>query len=95
VVELGYGDRAGLAAAARAAWGEVRGADLRYPPTVFGDPRVTGHHVAERCQLCRNPWLIGGAGAALVVGAIAVIAAVTASKPAPHVIVDPGQFGPP
>ena len=47
---------------------------LRYPPSVFGDPRVTAPRVvAQHCQLCRSPYLWGGIGAALVAGAIAAI----------------------
>ena len=90
IVELGYGDRAALDAAARAAWHAVRAADLRYPPSVFADPRVAGERVVHRCEACRSPWLWGGIGAALVVGTIATIAIVSASHPPPTVLVDPG-----
>ena len=92
VVELGYGDRAGLAAAARAAWQAVHAAELRYPPSVLGDPRVAGERVVRRCEWCRSPWLWSGVGAAAVVGTIAVIAIVSASKPPPIVSVDPSQY---
>jgi hypothetical protein len=92
IVEIGYGDPSGLAAAARAAWQAARAADLRYPPNVFGDPRVTGNRVEHRCELCRNPWVWGGIGAAVVVGTIAAIAIVTASRPPPIVSVDPSHF---
>jgi hypothetical protein len=93
IVEVGYGDRAGLAEAARAAWQDVRAGELRYPPSVFGDPRVTGtpDH-GGRCELCRSPWLWGGVGAAVVVGAIVIIAVATTSKPAPIVGLDPNVF---
>jgi hypothetical protein len=92
IVEIGYADASGLAAAAREAWAAVRAADLRYPPSVFGDPRVTGTRVAHHCEVCRSPWLWGGIGAAAVVATVAIIAVATASRPPPVVGVDPGRF---
>jgi hypothetical protein len=91
VVELGYGDRAGLAAAARAAWEAARTGELRYPPVVLGDRggRAGG---AERCKLCRSPWLWTGVGVAVVAGVALAIAATSGAKPAPVVGVDPSQF---
>jgi hypothetical protein len=90
IVEIGYTDASGLPAAAREAWAAVRAADLRYPPSVFGDPRLTGPRIVHHCEWCRSPWLWGGVGAAAVVGTIVVIAVVTASKPPPIVGVGPG-----
>jgi hypothetical protein len=93
IVELGYGTKDGITLAARNAWQAVRGADLRYPPSVLADPRLAGERVvAHHCELCRSPWVWGGASAAAVAAAIAVVAIVTASKPAPVVGVNPGQF---
>ncbi len=92
IVELGYGDRDGLVRAARTAWSEVKSGELRYPPGVFGDPRLAGHRVEHRCEWCRNPWLIGSAATIVVVATVAVIAVVSASKPQPTVIVNPGQY---
>lgn len=92
VVELGYGERSGLIAAARAAWQSVRAGDLRYPPSVSGDARATARPIAHHCELCRNPWVLAGVGTALVIGTIAVIAVATSAKPPPTVTVDPGQF---
>jgi hypothetical protein len=93
VVELGYGDRAGLTAAARAAWDAVHAADLRYPPSVFADPRLAGERVVHhRCELCRNPWLWTGAGVAAVLGTIAIVAAVSGSHSPPTVLVQPPDF---
>ncbi|HEY1553918.1 MAG TPA: PEGA domain-containing protein [Kofleriaceae bacterium] len=93
VVELGYGDRAGLPAAARSAWQAVRAADLRYPPSVLGNSRVAGERVAaQHCTWCRSPWLWGGVGVAVIAGTIATIAIVSASKPAPIVSTNPGGF---
>lgn len=89
IVEIGYADATGLASAAREAWAAVRSADLRYPPSVFGDPRLTGPRVVHHCDWCRSPWLWGGVGAAAVVGTIVLIAVVTASKPPPIVGVPP------
>lgn len=93
VVEIGYGDRDGVQTAARSAWQAVRGADLRYPPSVLGDPRLAGEHVVSHpCELCRSPWVLGGAGAVALAAVITVVAIATAGKPAPSVSVDPGQF---
>jgi len=91
VVELGYGDRAGLAAAARAAWEAARAGELRYPPVVLGD-RGGRAGSPERCKLCRSPWLWTGVGAAVVAGVALAIAATSGAKPAPVVGVDPSQF---
>ena len=92
IVEIGYADASGLSAAAREAWTAVRAADLRYPPSVFGDPRVTGTRVAHHCEVCRSPWLWGGIGAAAVVATVAIIAVATSSRPPPIVGVNPGGF---
>jgi hypothetical protein len=92
IVEIGYTEPGGLAAAAREAWTSVRAADLRYAPSVFGDPRVSGTRVAHRCEVCRSPWLWGGIGAAAVVATVAIIAVVTSSRPPPIVGVNPGNF---
>ena len=90
VVELGYGDRAGLAAAARAAWEAARGGELRYPPVVLGERG--GRPGPDRCKLCRNPWLWTGVGVAVVAGVALAIVAATSERPAPVVGVDPSQF---
>jgi len=80
VVEIGFGDRAGLAAAAREGWRGVQTGELREPPSVLGDvgprPPPTG------CQLCRNPLVWGGVGAA-VIGAVIAVVATSRAKPAP------------
>ncbi len=91
VVEIGYADASGLFAAARSAWGSLRAAELRYAPSVFGDPRVTEPRVvAHRCEVCRSPYLWGGIGAALVAGAIAAIVLANETKPAPILMVGSG-----
>jgi PEGA domain-containing protein len=92
IVEIGYADRAGLPAAARDAWSAVRTADLRYPPSLFGDARITGARIAHHCEVCRSPWLWGGVGIVAVVATAAIIAVATASKPPPTVSVNPGGF---
>jgi hypothetical protein len=92
VVELGYGDRAGLAAAARDAWQAVRAAELRYPPSVLADPRLVGERVVHRCELCRNPYVWAGVGAAAVIATVTTIAILSSTRPPPNVIVDPGSF---
>jgi tetratricopeptide (TPR) repeat protein len=90
VVELGYGDRAGLGAAARAAWDAARTGELRYPPVVLGERG--GRPGPDRCKLCRSPLLWTGVGAAVVAGIALAIVATSSAKPAPVVGVDPGQF---
>ncbi|HUS30582.1 MAG TPA: PEGA domain-containing protein [Kofleriaceae bacterium] len=92
VVEVGYGNRAGLAAAAREAWSDVATADLRYPPSVFNDPRVTGKKLDDRCKVCRSPYLWGGVGLAAVVTTIIVVAVVSSSQPPPVLGADPTKF---
>jgi hypothetical protein len=92
VIEVGYADRSGLSAAAREAWQSARAADLRYPPSVLGDPRVTGKKGDDRCKLCRSPILWGGVGAAAVIATVVVIAVVSSSRPPPVVGVDPTGF---
>jgi PEGA domain len=89
--EIGFGDRAGLAAAAREAWRTVQGGALREPPRVIGDlhrqpPPPSG------CRWCRSPLVWAGAGAA-VVTAVIVIAATSGSRPPPIVTIDGHGFG--
>ena len=86
VVEIGYGDRSGLVAAARQAWDAARTGELRYPPTVLGDRGGTKDD--GRCKLCRNPGVWVGVGAAVVLGTVITIIAVSGSKPAPIVDVN-------
>lgn len=91
IVEIGYGDRAGLAAAARAAWDAVRTGELREPPSALGER--PGREPARRCEACRSPWLWTGVGVGLAIGAVVTTLAVTSgSRPAPSVGVDPGDF---
>jgi hypothetical protein len=89
--EIGFGDRAGLAAAAREAWRTVQGGALRDPPQVLGDlhrepPPPSG------CRWCRNPLVWAGAGAA-VVTAVIVLAATSGSRSPPIVTIDGHGFG--
>ena len=87
--EVGFGDRAGLAGAAREAWQAVKAGELRTGPTVLGDSRPPV--VASGCRLCRNPLVWAGA-AALVVGAVVAIVVASGSKPPPIVVVDGHGF---
>lgn len=91
VVDVGYGDRSGLAAAARTAWEAARTGDLRYPPTVLGEH--DGQVDDGRCKLCRSPWVWTGVGAVLVAATVVTIAIVAGSDPAPIVNVDGMDFG--
>ncbi len=92
VVEIGFAERSGLVAAARSMWQSIHAADLRYPPTVFGDSRVTGRHIDRPCKLCRNPYLWTGIGAAAIAGTIIILELVTATRPPPILEVPPGQL---
>ncbi|MEJ7600316.1 MAG: PEGA domain-containing protein [Kofleriaceae bacterium] len=90
VVDLGFADRGGLTAAAREAWQAARAGELRYPPSVLGE---RGGMIADgRCRLCRNPWVWTGVGAALVVGTVLTIVAVSGAAPPPTVGIDPSQY---
>jgi len=90
VVELGYADRSGIAAAALEAWHAARAADLRYPPSVFDDPRLVGNIEDHKCKLCRNPIVWAGVGVAAVAATIAIIVVASSSHPPPVVTVGPG-----
>jgi hypothetical protein len=92
VVEVGYAEASGLAAATREAWQATRSADLRYPPSVLADARASGGPIDDRCKLCRSPILWGSVGAAALIGTIVIIAVVSSSQPPPIVGVDPSQF---
>jgi len=89
-VEVGYGDHAGLAAAARVAWQAVQGGALGESPGVIG-------HNQERpapsgCRLCRSPLVWSGIGA-VVIGAVVAIVVTSGAKPPPIVLVDGHDFG--
>jgi len=90
VVDVGYGDRSGLAAAARTAWEAARTGDLRYPPTVLGEQ--DGQVDDGKCKLCRSPWLWTGVGAVVVAATVVTIAIVSGSQPPPIVHVDGTGF---
>jgi hypothetical protein len=93
VVEIGYADASGLAAAARSAWDAVRAGELRYPPTVLGERG--GAVVTHRwCELCRKPWFWGSAAAVAVAGVVVTIVATSGSKPNPLVGLNPNDFLP-
>lgn len=92
VIEIGYAERSGLPAAAREAWQTARAADLRYPPSVLADSRLSAPRRDDRCRLCRSPIVWGSVGAAAVIATVAVIAIVSSSQPPPIVSVDDGRF---
>lgn len=91
VVELGYGDRSGLAVAARAAWQAVLAGDLRYPPTVLGerDGKLPGTR-----KLWKNPWVWTGVGA-VVIGTVVALVVTQGSRPPPIVGLDGSDFATP
>ncbi|HET7499568.1 MAG TPA: hypothetical protein VFK02_01140, partial [Kofleriaceae bacterium] len=88
--EIGFGDRNGLAAAAREAWRTVQSATLREPPRVLGEIR-RGRELTG-CRLCRNPLLWTGVGAA-VIATVIVIAVTSSSRPPPVVGINGSDFG--
>ena len=89
--EIGFGDRAGLAAAAREAWQTVQGGALSEPPRVIGDLRRQPPPPSG-CRWCRNPLVWAGAGAA-VVTAVIVLVVTSGSRPPPIVTIDGHGFG--
>ncbi len=91
VVDVGFADASGLASAARSAWQAARAGELRYPPSVLGE---RGGVIVNGggCRLCRNPWVWGGVGAALLVGTVITIFAVSGSSEPPTVAIDPGDY---
>jgi hypothetical protein len=91
--EIGFGDRAGLAAAAREAWRAVQGGALGGPPAVIGGASGDGHRPPPSgCRLCRNPLVWAGAGVAVVTAAI-ILAVTSGSRPPPIVTIDGHGFG--
>jgi len=89
VVEVGFTDPASLAQAARSVAAAVQTGDLRDPPSVFGDRTKPPHHW---CEACRNPYVLGGVGAAVVVGVVTAIIIATRPTPQPTVTIDPTGF---
>jgi hypothetical protein len=89
-IEVGFAERAGLAAAAREAWHAVQTATLRYPPRVLGE--ISQPVPSGECRLCRSPVLWTGVGA-VVLGTVIAIVVSAASKPPPIVTVDGRDFG--
>jgi hypothetical protein len=92
VVEVGFGDRAGIAAAAREAWQAAQGGTLRYPPSVIG--AIKPPQAEPGCRLCRSPLVWGGVGA-VVLGAVIAIVVTSGSKPAPVLTIDGHDFAHP
>jgi hypothetical protein len=92
VVEIGYADPSGLAAAARSAWEAVKVGDLRYEPAVLSEHDASGG--GER-HWYKSPLVWTGVGAAVVVGAVVAIVLVSGSTPPPVVGADGGLFGKP
>jgi hypothetical protein len=90
VVEVGFGARAGLAAAVRDAWQAVQRATPHDPPTVVAESKQRA--VPTGCKLCRNPLVWTGIGAVVIGTAIAIVVA-TQSRPPPVLTVDGHDFG--
>ena len=90
IVEVGFGDRAGLASAAREAVQATQAGTLRYPPSVIGG--IQSRPAPSGCRLCKNPLVWTGAGA-VVLGAVLAIVATSGSKPPPVITVHGHDFG--
>jgi len=90
VVEVGFGNRAGLASAAREALQATQAGELRYTPSVIG--AIKSRPLPSGCRLCRSPLVWTGAGA-IVLGAVIAIVAASGSKPPPVVTVNGHDFG--
>ena len=90
VVDIGYGDRSGLASAARQAWEAARTGELRYPPSVLAERGGTKDDGS--CKLCKSPGLWVGVGAAVVLGTVITYIALSSDKPPPRLTVDGRDF---
>lgn len=93
VVEIGYADGAGLAAAAREAWAAVQVGALVEPPRVLGEPAPVVRPPDTGCRLCRNPLVWTGVGAAVVGAVVVGLVISSGSRPAPVVTIDGHDFG--
>lgn len=89
VVEVALADVANVAQAARSAWQMVQTADMREPPTGFGERAGREH---RWCELCRNPYVIGGVTAAVLAGVITLAIVATRPTPPPTLVLDPGGY---
>jgi hypothetical protein len=56
---------------------------------VFGDHTNPQH---RWCEACRNPYVLGGVGAAIVAGVVTAIIIATRPTPQPTVTIDPTGF---
>jgi hypothetical protein len=90
VVEVGFGDRAGLVAAVREAWQAAHRTTFRDSPTVVAESKQRA--TPTGCRLCRNPLVWTGIGAVVVGTAIAIVIA-TQSRPPPVLTIDGHDFG--
>lgn len=89
VVEVGFGERAGLPGAVRTAWQAIQTGALREPPSVIGDSKRAP--TPSGCRLCRNPYVWTGVGA-VVLGAVIAIVATSGATPPPVLDVHGGDF---
>jgi hypothetical protein len=90
VVDVGFSDRRGLAAAARTAWAAARTGELRYPPTVLGLRADNTTHSGRCGKTCKRiVW--AGVGAAVVAGVITLVVT-SSTAPPPVVTVDGTSF---
>jgi hypothetical protein len=80
VVEIGFTDRAGLAAAAREAWAAVRDGEPSAAPGVLG--QTLPYRPDTGCHVCKSPYFWGGLGAAFV-GTVVALYFATVVRPAP------------
>lgn len=94
VAEVGFDDRAGLAAAAREAWGAVQASELRElgePLAVLGEVGEHGRPPATGCRLCKSPLVWSAVGAA-VIGAVIAVVVTSRARPAPVVNVHGADY---
>lgn len=92
IAEVGFGDGAGLAGAAREAWASVARAPLASAPAVFGALGGRIEPEGNGCRWCSSPLVWGGV-TAVVVGAVIAIVATSSSKSPPVLTVDGRDFG--
>jgi len=88
-VEVALADTANVAQAARSAWQLAQTGELRDAPTSFGERAGREH---RWCELCRNPYVIGGVTAAVLASVITLAIVATRQAPPPTLVLDPGGY---
>jgi hypothetical protein len=89
VVEIGFADRGGLAAAAREAWAAVHRGEPSAAPGVLA--QTLPYRPDTGCHVCQSPYFWGGLGVAFV-GTVVALFVATSVRPAPVLTVNGHGF---